>query len=222
MPSKHDVLTILRNTGVVAVIRTTKPKDLIAVSRAIRKGGARFIEITMTVPGAIKIIEESVKELRNEDVYIGAGTVLDAETARAAIIAGSSFIVGPVFDRGVVELCNRYGIVVMPAGFTPLEILTAWQAGADIVKVFPANQGGPQFFKDIKGPLPQIELLPTGGVNFTTAPEFIKAGACAVGVGEAMVGKQLIAAGDFDTIASNTKKFLEIVGRAKEDASQKE
>lgn len=216
MLSKHEVLTILRDTGVVAVIRTTKPKDLVAVSRAIRKGGARFIEITMTVPGAIRIIEEAVKELKDEDVFIGAGTVLDPETARAAIIAGSSFIVGPVFNKGVVKLCNRYGIVVMPAGFTPLEILTAWQAGADIVKVFPANQGGPQFFKDIKGPLPQIELLPTGGVNLQTAPEFIKAGACAIGVGEAMVGKQLIATGDFETITNNTRKFLEIFKTTKE------
>jgi 2-dehydro-3-deoxyphosphogluconate aldolase/(4S)-4-hydroxy-2-oxoglutarate aldolase len=216
MLSKHEVLTILRDTGVVAVIRTEKPKDLVAVSRAIRKGGARFIEITMTVPGAIRIIEEAVNELKDEDVFIGAGTVLDPETARAAIIAGSSFIVGPVFNKGVVKLCNRYGIVVMPAGFTPLEILTAWEAGADIVKVFPANQCGPQFFKDVKGPLPQIELLPTGGVDLRTAPEFIKAGACAVGVGGAMVGKPLIAAGDFETITNNTRKFLEVVKKAKE------
>ncbi|MFC1692251.1 bifunctional 4-hydroxy-2-oxoglutarate aldolase/2-dehydro-3-deoxy-phosphogluconate aldolase [Candidatus Latescibacterota bacterium] len=216
MLSKHEVLTILRDTGVVGVIRTEKPKDLVAVSRAIRKGGVKFIEITMTVPGAIGIIEEAVKELKDEDVFIGAGTVLDPETARAAIIAGSSFIVAPVLNIDVVKLCKRYGIVVMPAGFTPLEIFTAWQAGADVVKVFPANQGGPQFFKDVKGPLPQIELLPTGGVNLETAPEFIKAGACAVGVGGAMVGKQLIVDGDFETITNNTRKFLEIVKKAKE------
>ena len=215
MSGKQEVLTVLKESGVVAVIRTDNASDLIDVSKALRKGGVKFIEITMTVPGALGVIQEAVSRLEGEEVFIGAGTVLDAETARAAILAGASYIVGPTFNQEVVELCNRYGIVVMPGAYTPLEILNAWQSGGDIVKVFPAGIGGPRFFKDIKGPLPQIDLLPTGGVDLETAPQFIKAGACAIGVGGALVGKALIENRDYRAITKNAQKFIEVVRQAK-------
>ena len=216
MPGKHEVMASLRDTGVVAVIRIENPKDLVKVSRALRKGGVKFTEITMTVPGALGIIEDAINQLKDEDVFIGAGTVLDAETARAAIIAGAQYIVGPIFDEPMVKICNSYGVVVMPAGSTPTEIHHAWKSGADVVKVFPAGVGGPGFFKDMKGPLPQIELLPTGGVDFETAPKFIAAGAIAVGVGGALVGKPLIAAGNYDQITENARKFMKLVKDARE------
>jgi len=216
MPGKQQVLTSLKDSGVVAVIRTETASDLIEVSKALRRGGVRFIEITMTVPGALAVIQEAVSQLEGDDVFIGAGTVLDAETARAAILAGAQYIVGPTFDLDMVQLCNRYGIVVMPGAYTPLEILTAWQSGGDIVKVFPAGIGGPRFFKDIKGPLPQIDLLPTGGVNLETAPQYIKAGACAVGVGGALVGSGLIESRNYQAITENAQKFIEVIREAKE------
>ena len=215
MANKQEVLSALKETGVIAVIRTENPGDLIEVAKALYKGGVKFIEITMTVPGAMEIIRDANEMLKNDDVYIGAGTVLDAETARAAILAGADYIVGPLLNIPTVQLCNRYSVAVMPGAITPLEILNAWQAGADVVKIFPAGVGGPGFFKDIKGPLPQVELMPTGSVDFQTAPEFIKAGACAVGVGGALVGKKLIADRDFETITKNAAKFIDIVQKAK-------
>lgn len=216
MIKRHEVLAFLKDSGVVAVIRADNPGDLIEISKALRKGGVKFIEITMTVPRALEVIQEAVSRLKDDDVFIGAGTVLDPETARAAILAGAQFIVGPTFNQATVELCNSYGIAVMPGAFTPLEILNAWQSGGDIIKVFPAGVGGPQFFKDIKGPLPQIDLMPTGGVDLETAPQFIKAGACAVGVGGALVGKKLIESRNYQVITENAQKFIKIVREAKE------
>jgi len=216
MSGKQEVLAALKDSGVVAVIRTETASDLIDLSMALRKGGVKFIEITMTVPRALAVIQQAVSELGGKDVFIGAGTVLDAETARSAILAGAEYIVGPTFCEAVVELCNRDGIVVMPGAYTPLEILTAWQSGGDVIKVFPAGIGGPRFFKDMKGPFPQIDLLPTGGVNLETAPQFIKAGACAVGVGGALVGKDLIENRDYQAITENAQNFIRVVREAKE------
>ena len=216
MPGKHEVMASLRDTGVVAVIRTENPKDLVKVSRALAKGGVKFTEITMTVPGALDIIKDAVYQLKDEDVYIGAGTVLDAETARAVILAGAQYVVGPIFNPEMINLCNSYGVAVMPAGNTATEIYNAWKCGADVVKVFPAGVGGPGFFKDLKGPLPQIEIMPTGMVNLETAPKFIEAGAIAIGVGGALVGKPLIAAGDYDQITENARTFIKIVRDARE------
>lgn len=221
MLDKHAVLSALKKSGVIAVIRTDNPDDLIGVAKALSAGGLRFIEITMTIPGAMKIIEETISRLKNKEIYIGAGTVLDAETARLAILAGASFIVGPTFNLQMVELCNRYGVTVIPGGFTPQEILDAWQGGADIVKVFPANLAGPKFIKDIKGPLPQIELLPTGGIDLQTAPEFIKAGAFAVGIGNELAGKRFIAEHNFKKITENARIFMKSVQKAKSETRGK-
>lgn len=215
MANREQTLRALKDTGVVAVIRADKAEDLVDVGRALRQGGVQFIEITMTVPGALATIERATAELRNDDVYIGAGTVLDGETARLAILAGANYVVSPAFRPDVVAVCKRYSVAVMPGAMTPTEVLNAWEAGADVVKIFPAGVGGAQFFKDLKGPFPHIEIMPTGAVNRETAPAFIKAGACAVGVGGELVGKPLIAARDFATITRNAADFLAIVQAAK-------
>lgn len=216
MISKHAVLASLKESGVVAVIRTETPGDLVAVARALHKGGVKFVEITLTVPGALDIIRDAVEQLKDTDVYVGAGTVLDGETARAAILAGAQFVVGPAFDLGLVKVCNTYGVAVMPGAFTPTEIVTAWKSGADIVKIFPGDIGGPAYLKTIKGPLPQVEFMPTGGVDFDTAASFIKAGAIAVGVGGTLVGKALRAAKDYAQITENARRFSRIVREARE------
>jgi 2-dehydro-3-deoxyphosphogluconate aldolase/(4S)-4-hydroxy-2-oxoglutarate aldolase len=215
MAKKHEVLASLRSSGVVAVIRTENPEDLASVSRALSEGGVKFIEITMTVPGALEIIRDAVAQLKNTDVFIGAGTVLDAPTARAAIIAGAQFVVGPVFDLETVRLCNSYGVVVMPGAFTPTEIFQAWKNGADVVKVFPADVGGPGYLKAVKEPLPQIELLPTKGVDSETAGAYIKAGAIAVGAGSLLVSKALIAAKQYSRITENAAQLVRVVREAK-------
>lgn len=215
MADRHQTLQALKDTGVVAVIRADKAEDLVDVGRALRQGGVQFIEITMTVPGALAVIERATAALQHDDVYIGAGTVLDSETARLAILAGANYVVSPVFRPDVVAMCRRYSVAVMPGAMTPTEVLNAWEAGADVVKIFPAGVGGPQFFKDLKGPFPHIEIMPTGAVNREAAPAFIKAGACAVGVGGELAGKPLIAARDFATITRNAADFLAIVQAAK-------
>jgi 2-dehydro-3-deoxyphosphogluconate aldolase / (4S)-4-hydroxy-2-oxoglutarate aldolase len=215
MAKKHEVMAALRQSGVVAIIRTENPEDLVSVSKALGNGGVNFVEITMTIPGALEIIRDAVAQLKDTGVYIGVGTVLDAQTARAAIIAGAQFVVSPGFDPETVRVCNTYGVVVMPGAFTPNEILQAWKGGADVVKVFPADIGGPDYLKTIKEPLPQIELLPTKGVDFGTAAAYIKAGAIAVGTGSALVNKALIAARNYTQITDNAKKFAQIVREAK-------
>ena len=169
------------------------------------------MEITMTVPGALDIICDAVVKLRDEQVYIGAGTVLDAATARAAIQAGASFIVAPAFDQETVRTCNTYGVLCMPGALTPTEILHAWKNGADVVKIFPADLGGPEYIRSIKEPLPQIELLPTKGVNFETARLFLAAGVIAVGAGSVLVSKELIATKNYAQITDNARKFAQMV-----------
>jgi 2-dehydro-3-deoxyphosphogluconate aldolase/(4S)-4-hydroxy-2-oxoglutarate aldolase len=215
MQNKQEVLTSLKEIGVVAVIRADNPSDLIDVGRALDAGGVKHIEITMTVPGALGVIEKAVTALKDLNVCIGAGTILDAETARLAILAGAGYIVSPVFRPAVVDMCKRYSVAVMPGAMTPTEALDAWEAGADVVKIFPAGVGGPQFFKDLKGPLPHIEIMPTGAVNLQTAPQFIKAGACAIGVGGELAGKPLIAARDYAKITQNARDFVALVKGAR-------
>jgi 2-dehydro-3-deoxyphosphogluconate aldolase/(4S)-4-hydroxy-2-oxoglutarate aldolase len=215
MPNKQEVMNSLKEIGVVAVIRADNSSDLIDVGRALNAGGVNHIEITMTVPGAIEVIDKAVRALKDVGVWIGAGTVLDGETARLAILAGAGYIVSPVFRPDVVATCKRYGIAAMPGAMTPLEVLDAWEGGADVVKIFPAGVGGPQFFKDLKGPFPHIEIMPTGAVNRETAPQFIKAGACAIGVGGELVGKPLIAARDYTTITQNARDFVALAKAAR-------
>ncbi|MCL5102877.1 MAG: bifunctional 4-hydroxy-2-oxoglutarate aldolase/2-dehydro-3-deoxy-phosphogluconate aldolase [Armatimonadetes bacterium] len=211
---KQQVVQTLMDTGVVAVIRIDDPSDLYEVSCALRDGGVKLVEITMTVPGALDIIS-SVSGKIGEDVFIGAGTVLDGVTARMAILAGASYIVGPSFDREVVDVCSLYDIAVMPGALTPTEIVTAWKAGADVVKIFPGRVGTPGYFQDIKGPLPMVKLMPTGNVDTQTAPEYIKAGAVGVGVGKALVDIKAVKAKDFKVITENAKMFRKIVDEAR-------
>ena len=214
MDNKERNLQDIVNCGVVAVIRVASAQEAIEVCGAIAKGGVKPIEITMTVPGAIDAIKE-LKGAMEDNVLLGAGTVLDPETARAVILAGAEFVVCPTLNLEVIEVCRRYSKVVIPGAFTPTEILTAWEAGADIVKVFPATVGGPRYLRDIRGPLPQIRLMPTGGVNVENTPDFIKAGAVAVAAGTSLVDKKAVSEGKYDIITENAKKFVEAVKLAK-------
>jgi 2-dehydro-3-deoxyphosphogluconate aldolase/(4S)-4-hydroxy-2-oxoglutarate aldolase len=210
---EHD-LQILIETGIVAVIRVDDPASLMETGLALNQGGVKALEITMTSPGALETIGEMSKRLGHEAV-IGAGSILDPETARMAILAGARFIVGPVMNLDMIKMCRKYSVLCIPGAFTPTEILTAWEAGADAVKVFPATKLGPQFFKDISGPLPQVRLTPTGGVNLENAGEFIKAGACFVGAGSSLVDKKLIVGKKWHEISEMAQRFREVIRNAK-------
>lgn len=205
--TKAECLQALKESGVVAVIRASGPEELLQITRALNRGGVRALEITMTSPGALETIKAAVSQLKGEAI-IGAGSVLDGETARMAILQGAEFVVSPVFRPELVAICKRYSKVCIPGAFTPTEILTAWEAGADVVKIFPATRLGPSFIKDLKGPLPQIEVTPTGGVTLENTGEFIKAGAAFVGVGSALVDKKLVAAQDWDALSELAAKFV--------------
>jgi 2-dehydro-3-deoxyphosphogluconate aldolase/(4S)-4-hydroxy-2-oxoglutarate aldolase len=214
MTQRVDTTRAIESCGVVAVIRLTDASKLRRVIDALAAGGVKALEVTMTVPGAIRLIEQIAPTLPAECI-LGAGTVLDPETARHAILAGARFIVGPVYNESVVRLCHRYDVAAMPGCFTPTEILTAWEAGADIVKVFPATALGPAYFKDVRGPLPQVRLMPTGGVSITNAGDWIKAGAVAIGVGTALVDGAAVAAGNFAAITDQAVRFVEAVAAAR-------
>ncbi len=212
---KQQVLARIRDVGVVPVIRAESADEAARVIDAIRAGGVSVLEITMTVPGAVGLIAEVARRVGN-DAVVGAGTVLDAETARACILAGARFVVSPALDLGTIACCRRYSVAVMPGALTPTEVVTAWQAGADIVKVFPANAaGGASYIKALKAPLPQIELCPTGGVSLETAADFIKAGATALGVGADLVDLKALRAGQAQAITDKAKRFVEIVKTAR-------
>jgi 2-dehydro-3-deoxyphosphogluconate aldolase/(4S)-4-hydroxy-2-oxoglutarate aldolase len=216
MERRQQIVQQIEQCGVVAVIRLQDPDRLKGVIDALGEGGVRAIEVTMTVPRAIQLIDAIAPTLPDGFV-IGAGTILDPETARAAILAGARFVVGPVFNPAVIDLCHRYDVAVMPGCFTPTEILHAWEAGADVVKVFPATALGPSYFKDVRGPLPQVKLMPTGGVSINNAGDWIAAGAVAIGVGTAMVDAKAVAAGDWATITQKASRFVEAVRRAREN-----
>src|SRR5437588_7486015 len=215
--SKESHLRQVLDSGIVAVVRSPDSQQLVEVVRALAEGGVTVAEITMTVPGALDVVKRVRAEL-GDSVLLGAGTILDPETARAAILAGAEYIVAPTINLDVIKLCQRYDKLVMPGAFTPTEILTAWEAGADIVKVFPADVVGPAFFKAIKGPLPQIRMMPTGGVDLDTALDFLKAGACCLGVGSQLVEPAAVAARDFKRIRELAEQYVSIVKetRAKE------
>lgn len=214
MAAKQEVLKRIQETGVVAVIRADDAGDLVDVSKALVEGGVTAIEITFTVPKALSVIEKA-RDVLADQVLIGAGTVLDGETARAAILAGAAYIVSPALRPDVIQMCRRYDVACMPGAMTPTEILHAWELGADVIKIFPAGVGGPQFFKDLKGPFPYMKLMPTGSVNRETAPLFIKAGACAVGVGGELASKAMIAARQFDEITANAREYVALVKKAR-------
>ncbi len=210
-------MDIIRETRVIAIMRTQSSEQLLRAADAIREGGVRAIEVTMTTPGALSVIDQATSRYQDagQDVVFGAGTVLDAESARACILAGAQFIVSPSFNPALVELCRRYSVPVMPGAYTPTEIVTAWECGADMVKVFPASIGGPALIKALKAPLPQIELVPVGGVNLDTAADFVRAGAAAVGVGSALINQKLLDAEDFATLTERAHQFVEEVARGR-------
>jgi 2-dehydro-3-deoxyphosphogluconate aldolase / (4S)-4-hydroxy-2-oxoglutarate aldolase len=212
---KQEVMARIRDVGIVPVIRAESADEAGRVIAAIRAGGVSVLEITMTVPGALSLIAEVARQV-GSDAVVGAGTVLDADTARAVILAGARFVVSPSLDVATIACCRRYSVPVMPGALTPTEVVAAWQAGADIVKVFPANAvGGASYIKALKAPLPQIELCPTGGVSLETAADFIKAGACALGVGNDLVDLKALRAGQSQAITDKAKRFVEIVKTAR-------
>ena len=207
---REDQLRQVLDCGIVAVVRSPESEQLVEVARALADGGVRVVEITMSVPNALDVLRR-VRQALGDRVLLGAGTVLDPETARAALLAGAEFIVAPTVNLEVIRLCRRYDKLVMPGAFTPTEILTAWEAGADVIKVFPADVLGPAFFKAMRGPLPQIRLMPTGGVDLTTAADFLRAGACCLGVGSQLVEPKAVAEGNFERIRDLARQYVQIV-----------
>jgi 2-dehydro-3-deoxyphosphogluconate aldolase/(4S)-4-hydroxy-2-oxoglutarate aldolase len=212
--SRSEVVAEIERLGVVAIIRMPDPAALRAVVDALAEGGVRALEVTMTVPRAIELIAEIAPTLPSDFIF-GAGTLLDGETVRRAVGAGAQFIVSPVFKPDVVKAAHDEGVPVMPGCFTPTEILGAWEMGADIIKVFPATSVGPGYLKDIRGPLPQIKLMPTGGVSIDNVGDWLRAGAVGVGVGSALVDTKAIAAKQFHVIADNARRIVANVAAAR-------
>jgi len=207
---KAEKLNLIRETGVIAIMRAQSSEQLITAAEAIRRGGVKVIEVTMTTPGALAVMAEATQRFGAE-VLFGVGSVLDAETARAAILAGAGFIVGPTLKLEMIALCNRYSIPVLPGCATPTEALTAWEAGADMVKLFPASFGGPELVSAILAPLPHLEIVPVGGVNLDTAAEFIRKGAAALGVGSSLINQKLLDTGDMAELTRRAEAFIEQV-----------
>src|SRR5215471_12913177 len=213
--TKQQTLSFITDIGIVPVVRTATAEGAIKAIEAIYKGGVRAAEITMTVPGAVRALEKAADRF-GDSIMLGAGTVLDPETARACMLAGAQFFVTPSLKLSTIEIVKRYSKVICPGALTPTEVVTAWEAGADVVKIFPAgNVGGPKYIKALKGPFPQIEMIPTGGVNLETAGEFLKAGACAVAVGGELVDAKSIKEGRFDIIQERARQYLAIVAKAR-------
>src|SRR4051812_15359242 len=208
--SKAEQLQRILDAGIVAVVRAPEPAGLVEAIKALAAGGITVAEVTLTVPDALAVIRDA-KEALGDTVLLGAGTVLDGEACWNALMAGAEFIVSPTVNLDVIGVCRRSDKVVVPGAFTPTEIVTAWEAGADIVKVFPADVVGPAFFKAMRGPLPHIRLMPTGGVNLDTAADFLKAGACCLGVGGQLVDPKAVAAGDFARIRELARQYAAIV-----------
>ncbi len=216
MPKETNLTRIL-NSGVVAVMRAPNGELLVDVAEALRAGGVEAMEVTFTVPNAPRVLEQVANRL-GDRIVLGAGTVLDTETARTALLAGAEFIVSPTLNVEVIRLCRRYSKVVMPGALTPTEVLTAWEAGADVVKIFPSEITGPVYLKALHGPLPQIRLMPTGGVNLQTAAEFLKAGACALGIGGSLIEPKAVANRDLARIELLARQYVEIVKKTRQEA----
>lgn len=214
MIRKHsEILNRILEQKIVAIVRLDRGENLIQVVEALLAGGITVIEFTLTTPGALDMITR-ITERFHEEVLIGAGTVLDSETARAAILAGSEFIVTPTLNPATIKLCRKYGKPVMPGAATPTEILSAWEAGGDIIKVFPASQlGGPAYLKAVSGPLPQVPLAPTGGVNAQNAADYLNAGAVGIGVGGNLVGKEVVASGAWQNITKEARQLVAAVSQ---------
>jgi 2-dehydro-3-deoxyphosphogluconate aldolase / (4S)-4-hydroxy-2-oxoglutarate aldolase len=203
-------MQLIRDTGIVAIVRGTGIDSLLKVAESLFEGGVRVIEVTLNTPGAIDMIAR-LEEDFGEEMLIGAGTVLDPETARSVILAGAKFVLGPTLNPEVGRLCKRYNTVYVPGVFTPTEIMAAWEAGAQVVKVFPAGSVGPRYIKELRGPLPQVEMMPVGGVTVDNAPEFIRAGAIALGIGSELVSRKLVEEGRFGDLTNNARRFIDAV-----------
>ncbi len=214
MKHKGEVRDLLLDSGVVGVLRTESSSKLVNVARAIKEGGVYCIEVAMTTPNALQVISEVSEKL--DDVVIGAGSVLDPETARSAILAGAEYIVSPTLNSETIKMARRYDKFVAPGAFTPTEVLNAWEAGADVVKVFPATRLGPKFVSDVKAPLPQVSLMPTGGVNKENAADFIRAGADLICVGSALLDREAIRAGDYGVLTKNAHDLVDAVQAGRE------
>ncbi len=216
---REQILSTIIHNCIIPVIRAHNPVDGLQAAEAVYRGGISTIEVAMTVPGAIGVMEKLAAHLSGK-VLLGAGTVLDAETARAAILAGAEFILAPSLNLRVIEMAHRYSKAAIPGALTPTEVLTAWEAGADFVKVFPAaNVGGPKYIKALKAPLPQVELIPVGGVNLETAADYLRAGAAALGIGGELVDAQALAGGRLDIIEENARRFMARVREARSAAA---
>jgi 2-dehydro-3-deoxyphosphogluconate aldolase/(4S)-4-hydroxy-2-oxoglutarate aldolase len=209
-----NVLDQIINSGVVAIMRAKSSDQLLAAAEAILGGGVNTIEVTMTTPGAIDVIKQATTKFGSEVIF-GVGSVLDAETARIAILAGAKFVVGPTVDVEMIKLCKRYSIPVIPGAFTPSEVIHAWQSGADLVKIFPASFGGPAYLKAIKAPLPQVKLVPVGGVTVENTADFIRAGAEIVAIGSALINQALLDSGDLDEMTTRARRFRKEVERGR-------
>ncbi len=208
--TKAEVLAELRTIGLVPVLRAESVKKALALAEAIAEGGVTVLEVTMTVPGAMHVMRKLAED--RPDLLIGAGTVLDPETARMCILEGAQFVVSPALNVKTIEMCQRYSVAALPGALTPTEIVNAWQAGADVVKVFPASaMGGASYLKSVKAPLPQVELIPTGGVSLATAEDFLKAGAFALGVGADLVDAKAMAEGRPEAVTESARKYLAVV-----------
>jgi 2-dehydro-3-deoxyphosphogluconate aldolase/(4S)-4-hydroxy-2-oxoglutarate aldolase len=212
---KTESLEQILKTGIIAIMRAQSSDQLLAAADAIRRGGVTVIEVTMTTPGALAVIAEASARY-GEDVLFGAGSVLDVETARSAILAGAGFIVAPTLNLQTVALCNRYGVPVVPGCYTPTEMLTAWEAGADMVKLFPASVGGPDLVKAILAPLPQLQIVPVGGVDLDNAADFIRKGAAALGVGSSLINQKLLDAGDMEELTRRAAAFVQEVQKGRQ------
>jgi 2-dehydro-3-deoxyphosphogluconate aldolase/(4S)-4-hydroxy-2-oxoglutarate aldolase len=212
--SREQITKSLIESAAVAVIRLSDPAKLIKVAEAIHAGGVSAIEITMTVPDAIRVIKEANREIGGY-MKVGVGTVLDPETAKKAIDAGAKYVVSPVFKREIIEIAHKNGVPAMPGAFSPTEIQTAYECGADIVKVFPADVVGMAFFKGILAPMPHLRLMPTGGVTLANAGDWLRAGACAVGVGTALLDKEAIASGNYQVLTENARILMDSISKAR-------
>jgi len=218
---KGQILSAIIDIGVVPVVRTSSAESAIRSIEAIYRGGIRAAEITMTVPGAVRALER-VADQFGDSIVLGAGTVLDPETARICMLAGAQFFVTPALSLPTIETAQRYSKPIMPGALTPTEVLAAWQAGADAVKVFPASaMGGAKYIKALKGPFPQIEMIPTGGVNLETTPDFLKAGCCAVAVGGELIDAQNIREGRYEVFEERARQYLEVVRKTRAEMGSK-
>ena len=209
---KHGIVNYLLKHGIIAIIRAESAEGLVKVVEAVAQGGVRCIEVTMTTPGALGCIAQASKALAGAEVCLGVGSVLDAETARLAILAGAQYVVSPITSKPVIDMAHRYGKPVLPGAYTPTEIFQAWELGADIVKVFPATHGGLEYLKAVRAPMPQIPLCPTGGVSVENLKDWVAAGVSAVGVGTNLVPPKLVQAGDYAGIAASARRFSEAWG----------